>query len=944
VNLSLRALRSLVPSLSGTPEEIADRLRQGGIPVSAILPLRELLEPVVAARVERVSPHPNADRLRVCVVNDGGNRPLQVITGAPNVEAGAYYPLFRAGVTLPDGTKIREGRLRGEVSEGMLGSAIELELGSEKGTLMTLSGEPAPGTPIPEVVEVEGVVFVVEGEPGEEEIVRALTGRAEPAAEPAAEPLDFIRAIVAADLASGKYREIVTRFPPEPNGYLHIGHAKSIALNFGIAAETGGRCHLRFDDTNPETEDVHYVESILDTVRWLGYDWGEHLYFASDYFDRMYEFAEHLIREGKAYVDSSTEEEIREYRGTVTEPGRPSRFRDRTVEENLDLFRRMRAGEFRDGEHVLRAKIDMAHPNMLLRDPVLYRIRHAHHYRTGDRWCVYPLYDYAHPIEDALECVTHSLCTQEFENNRPLYDWVVESIPVACRPHQYEFARGNLDYTVMSKRKLLELVNGGFVSGWDDPRMPTLAGLRRRGVTPEAIRSFWERAGVAKTESRVDVGKLEYAIRDDLNRRAPRVLCVLKPLRVVLTNYPEGETEELEAPYWPHDVPHEGTRMLPFARELYIDREDFMENPPAGYFRLAPGREVRLRYAYVIRCDEVIKDEHGEIVELRCTYDPATRGGSTPDGRTVKGTVQWVSARHGLPCEVRLYDRLFTVPNPDAGEEDFKAYLNPASLVVVKGAVIEPGVRDDPAGSRYQFERVGYFCSDRVESTPGSLVFNRTVTLRDTWAKQARAEAEPARAERKRREPRAQAPAAEAPRAPALEEKRRRYPEEMGISPLEAEILTRVEDVAALFEATVTLGSRPKSVANWIINELLVDVKEHGINEIAFGPPELHALIGLVEEGAISSSAGKVVLAEMVQSGADPAQVVEEKGLRQVSDPGALAPRVEEVLAAYPAKAEQYRGGKVGLMGFFVGQVMRKTGGKANPEVVRALIQERLGG
>ncbi|MDP9349185.1 MAG: glutamine--tRNA ligase/YqeY domain fusion protein [Gemmatimonadota bacterium] len=945
MNLSLRALRSLVPSLTGTPEEIADRLRRGGIAVSRIVPLRELLEPVVVARVEQVRQHPNADRLRICVVNDGGGRPLQIVTGALNVEAGGHYPVFRAGVTLPNGTKIRVGKLRGEVSEGMLGSAIELELGNEKGGLMTLSGAPTPGTPVAEVVRVEGVVFVVEGEPAEEEIVRALTPQG----------LDFLRAIVAADRARGRYREIVTRFPPEPNGYLHIGHAKSIALNFGIAAETGGRCHLRFDDTNPETEDVHYVESILDTVKWLGFDWGEHLYFASDYFDDMYAYAEFLVRQGKAYVDSSSEEEIREGRGTVTEPGRPSRFRDRAPEESLELFRRMRAGEFGNGAHVLRGRIDLAHPNMLLRDPLLYRIRHAHHYRTGDRWCVYPLYDFAHPIEDAIEGVTHSLCTLEFENNRPLYDWVVEGWQdfersrgrEPARPHQYEFARGSLDYTITSKRKLLELVKGGYVRGWDDPRMPTLAGLRRRGVTPEAIRAFWERMGVARTESRIDIGKLEYAIRDDLNRRVPRVLCVLRPLRVVLTNYPEGETEALEAPYYPHDIPLEGSRTLPCSREVYIDRDDFMEDPPKGYFRLAPGREVRLRYAYVIRCDEVVKDEHGEVVELRCTYDPATRGGSTPDGRAVKGTIQWVSAAHGVPCEVRLYDRLFTVPNPDAGEEDFKAYLNPESLVVVRGAVVEPGVRQDPAGSRYQFERVGYFCSDPVESTPEALVFNRTVTLRDTWAKQAQPKAEPPREERTpaaRKEPRVKAPAAEPARAPELEEKRRRYPDELGITPAEAEILTRVEDVAALFEATVRLGSRPRSVANWIINDVLVTLKEHGINEIAFGPPDLHALAGLVEEGTLSSSAGKVVLAEMVRTGADPARIVEERGLRQESDPAALAPLVDEVLAANGPKAEEYRGGKVGLMGFFVGQVMRRTGGKANPALVTRLFEERLGG
>ena len=457
----------------------------------------------------------------------------------------------------------------------------------------------------------------------------------------------------------------------------------------------------------------------------------------------MYAFAEYLVAQGEAYVDSASEEEIRELRGTVNEPGRRSRFAERTPEESLDLFRRMRAGEFEDGAHVLRGRIDMAAANMLLRDPVLYRIRHAHHYRTGDAWCIYPLYDYAHPIEDAIEGITHSFCTLEFDNNRALYDWAVERWQgfersrgrEPARPHQYEFARGNVEYMVTSKRKLLELVKASHVSGWDDPRMPTLAGLRRRGATPESIRAFWEGVGVAKAENLIELSRLEHAIRDDLNHRAPRVLCVLKPLRVVLTNYPEGQTEELDASYWPHDVPKEGSRPLPFSRELFIDRDDFMESPPKGFYRLSPGAEVRLRYGYVIRCDEVVKDERGEVVELRCSYDPETRGGNTPDGRQVKGTIQWVSAAHAVTCEVRLYDRLFTVPDPDAGEGDFKDYLNPDSLVVLRDAVVEPSVRGDAPGSHYQFERLGYFCSDRVESTADALVFNRTVTLRDTWAK-----------------------------------------------------------------------------------------------------------------------------------------------------------------------------------------------------------------
>jgi glutaminyl-tRNA synthetase len=553
-------------------------------------------------------------------------------------------------------------------------------------------------------------------------------------------PLDFIRAKVAEDLRTGKHGgRVVTRFPPEPNGYLHIGHAKSCCLNFGIAQEFGGVCHLRFDDTNPLTEEEKYVEAIIEDVRWLGFDWREHLYFASDYFEKLYEYAVVLIEKGKAYVDSLSEDEIREYRGTVTRPGRESPYRNRSVEENLDLFERMRAGEFEDGEHVLRAKIDMASPNMLMRDPLLYRIRHARHYRTGDEWCIYPMYDFAHCLSDAIEGITHSLCTLEFENNRELYDWILDNVGIEPpRPEQTEFARLNLDYTVLSKRKLVRLVEEGHVSGWDDPRMPTIAGLRRRGVTPEAIRAFCDMIGVDRVNSRVDIAKLEYAIRRDLNQRAPRVLCVLRPLKVVITSYPEGKVEWVDAPYWPHDVPKEGTRRLPFTREIYVERDDFMEDPPKKFFRLAPGREVRLRYAYIIKCVEVVKDPAtGEIIELRCTHDPATLNAPPPDGRKVKGVIHWVSAAHGLPCEVRLYDRLFRAPDPDdvPEGEDFAVNLNPESLVVVKGAFVEPSVADDPPGTRYQFERLGYFISDPVDSRPGSLVFNRTVTLRDTWAK-----------------------------------------------------------------------------------------------------------------------------------------------------------------------------------------------------------------
>ncbi len=544
--------------------------------------------------------------------------------------------------------------------------------------------------------------------------------------------LDFIREIVEEDLRSGKYKSVVTRFPPEPNGYLHIGHAKSICLNFGIANEYGGHCNLRFDDTNPTKEEAEYAEAIKRDVNWLGFSWGDHLYHASDYFEQLYLWAEDLIRDGKAYVDSLTAEEIREHRGSLTEPGRESPYRNRTADENLDLFRRMRAGEFPDGAHVLRAKIDMQSPNINMRDPVLYRIRHEDHHRTGDRWDIYPMYDYAHPLSDAIERITHSICTLEFEAHRPLYDWLIENVRVPATPHQYEFARLNINYTVMSKRKLLRLVEDHYVSGWDDPRMPTIAGLRRRGCTPAAIRNFAERVGVAKRENVIDVDLLEFCVREDLNRVAPRVMGVLRPLPVVIENYPEGQREEFETPNNPEDATA-GTRKVPFSRVLYIERDDFMEEPPKKFFRLAPGREVRLRSAYFITCTGVVKDEGGNIVELRATYDPATRGGDAPDGRRPKATLHWVSAQGAIDCEVRLYDRLFNVEDPESGG-DFLTHLNPQSLEIVPAAKLEPGIRGASPLDRFQFERLGYFTVD-LDSTPEKLVFNRTVTLKDTWAK-----------------------------------------------------------------------------------------------------------------------------------------------------------------------------------------------------------------
>ena len=549
---------------------------------------------------------------------------------------------------------------------------------------------------------------------------------------------NFITTIIEADLKANKNDgRLATRFPPEPNGYLHIGHAKSICLNFGVANTYNGTCNLRFDDTNPSKEDVEYVDAIMADVRWLGFDWDDRLHYASDYFEQLYGFAVQLIRAGKAYVDDLNADEIRQHRGTLTEPGTDSPWRERRVEENLDLFQRMRAGEFEDGSRVLRAKIDMGHPNLIMRDPTLYRIRKTSHHRTGHTWCIYPMYDFTHCLSDSIEGITHSLCTLEFENNRPLYDWVLDHVDAPCHPQQIEFARLNLSYTVLSKRKLIQLVDEGHVNGWDDPRLPTICGLRRRGYTPESLRNFCDRIGLAKRDSVVDVALLEYSLREDLNKRAPRVMGVLKPLKVVIENFPEGQVDELEAVNNPED-PDAGVRSVPFSREIYIEQDDFMENPPKKFFRLSPGREVRLRYAFFVTCTGVVKDETtGEVVELRCTYDPATRGGDAPDGRKVKATLHWVSAAHAVEAEVRLYDRLFSKANPDEKEagKTYKDFLNPEALEVLRGCKLEPCLADAGPGYFCQFERMGYFCVDAKDSKPDALVFNRTVTLRDAWAK-----------------------------------------------------------------------------------------------------------------------------------------------------------------------------------------------------------------
>lgn len=762
-------------------------------------------------------------------------------------------------------------------------------------------------------------------------------------------PSNFIRAIIDEDLKTDKYEgRVVTRFPPEPNGYLHIGHSKSICLNFGLARDYQGSCHLRFDDTNPTTEDPEYVESIQKDIQWLGFEWGENLYFTSDYFDKLYQYAEQLIEGGHAYVDSLSLDEIREYRGTVTTPGKHSPYRDRSTEENMDLFRRMRAGEFEDGTHVLRAKIDMAHPNMKMRDPLLYRIRHAHHYRTGDKWCIYPMYDYAHCLSDAIENITHSICTLEFENNRDIYDWVLDTLGFKPRPYQHEFARLNVNYTVMSKRKLLELVQDGLVDGWDDPRMPTISGLRRRGVTAESLRKFCDAIGVAKANSVVDFSQLEYHIRDDLNHKAPRVMGVLNPLRVVIENFDGDSAEMLEGSYWPHDVPNEGSRTIPFSREIYIERDDFMENAPKKFFRLVPGGEVRLRHAYVIRCKEVVKDEAGEIDHLICTYDKDTLG-KNPGDRKVKGTIHWVSATHGVPAEIRLYDRLFQTSNPNAVEPDFTAALNPDSLRVVHGFV-EPALAEDPACSHYQFERQGYFYSD-PDSTRAKLLFNRTVTLKDSWSKQS-SEAQPtAKPEKKTEAKTVQSAPKAKTETEILAEKDgqtevafKRYHRELGLSLEDADLISSDPAMILFFDEALAGFSKADVLAKWFVNELMRELKHTAIQDLKISGKGFAELVALVDQDQITANIGKEVLANMLESGNSAATIVEEKGLKQMDDDAALATVIDGILAANPDEVARFRAGEKKLQGFFMGQIMKATQGKANPKVVGKLLPAKLAG
>ena len=779
---------------------------------------------------------------------------------------------------------------------------------------------------------------------------------------------NFITEVIDADLQAGRHSRVVTRFPPEPNGYAHLGHAFASYLDFMTAQDYGGVCHLRLDDTNPEGESQEYADSIIRDMQWLGWD-TRHLFYASDYYEQLYGYAEQLIERGLAYVESVSGEEMARLRGTVDQPGTPSPYRSRSVEENLTLFRRMRAGEFGNGEHALRAKIDLGHANFKLRDPVLYRILHAPHYRTGSHWCIYPMYDFAHPISDAIEGITHSMCSLEFIDNRAIYDWLMEHLFPAKRtgrepPRQYEFGRRSLEYTVVSKRKLRRLVKEGVVRGWDDPRMPTLSGLRRRGATPEAARAFAAQIGVSRTNRTVDLVILENAIREDLNARAPRVMAVARPLRLTLLNLPEER--DLALPYWPQDAASEGAtvplpsgervasaeavRAVPLTRELLIEREDFSAEPPKGFKRLTPGGTVRLRGAGIVRCDEVVAGADGEPAELRCTL--------LGEDAKAAGVIHWVSATRGVPAEFRLFDRLFTVPNPDGevapafdpeqpGHEDeskpvdadFMRFVNPQSLVVTRG-VVEPSVLKDPAGARYQFERVGYFWQDPVDSRPEALVFNRIITLRDTWGRKeeaapdARPQAKAPRAAEKRPEAPAPARAALAAEQEPVFARLRAA----GLSDNDAHLLAREPALAAYLEAAPE--PQRAGLAPWVVNDLAVAIRE-GTNRV--DPGALGELVALVQEGGISARTAKDVLAEAQGSGEAPARIVERKGLRLVSDEGQLRQAIQAVLDANPQKVAEYRGGKKGLTGFFTGQIMRATGGQADPKAVARLLGEMLG-
>ena len=767
-----------------------------------------------------------------------------------------------------------------------------------------------------------------------------------------AERNDFIRDIIDDDLRAGRHQQVATRFPPEPNGYLHIGHAKSICLNFGLARDYGGTCNLRYDDTNPAKEDVEYVESIERDVRWLGFE-PTAVLFSADYFPRMYELAERLVRDGKAYVCDLSDEQIKDHRGTLSEPGRPSPFRERSVDENLDLLRRMKAGELPDGARTLRAKIDMASANMKMRDPLLYRIRHAHHHRTGDQWCIYPMYDYAHPLEDAIEGITHSICTLEFENNRELYDWVLEHTgPWTPRPHQYEFARLVLDYTIMSKRKLLALVTGNLVRAWDDPRMPTIAGMRRRGYSPEAIRAFADMIGVAKANSNVDIGKLEYCVRDELNRNAPRVMGVVRPIELELVGLPAGET--LDAPYFPADVGKPGSRPLAISNRVFIERDDWRDDPPKDYQRLAPGRTVRLRYAYCISDAEVTeRDPSGAVSRLRANVLPDTRGGKNPDdGRKVAGVIHWVDVATSIPAELRLYNRLFAVAKPEEGGADFLTHLAPDSLETVFAARLEASLATAAVGSRWQLERVGYFIIDQ-DARPGALVANRIVTLRDSYLeKKPELKAEPKADDGDKKEnaraktrPKSKSPAEYRAEARARDGELAAAHDEIaalgGVTPEQADLLTGDLETSAFFKAAIRKAGHPEVAAKWMINELPRALAGKKLAEVGFDAERFAEFVEAVATGVVPGPAGKAALAEMVKTGKRFAEIEKAEAAGVVASPTEIADVVAKVIEANPGKVAEYRSGKKGLIGFFVGQAV-KAAPNVDPKDIREQLQQRL--
>ncbi len=745
------------------------------------------------------------------------------------------------------------------------------------------------------------------------------------------ESKDFLRTIVEADLKSGKYKEVTTRFPPEPNGFPHIGHAKSICINFGIANDYNGHCNLRMDDTNPTKEDTKYVEALKDAVEWLGFEWDKSVRYTSDYFPKIHEYAIALIKMGKAYVDSTNEEEMRELRGTVTEAGKRSKYANRSVEENLELFEKMKNGEFKDGEHVLRAKIDMSAANMKMRDPLLYRIKHAHHFRAGDEWAIYPMYDFAHCLSDYIEGVTHSICTLEFENNRDIYNWVLDTLGLTSpRPYQHEFARLGINYTVMSKRKLLELVEGGQVNGWDDPRLPTIAGYKRRGYTAESILNFCDGIGIAKANSMVDVAQLEFSIRDDLNKKVPRVMCVLDPLKVTIVNY-EG-SEEIEASYYPHDVPKEGSRKLPFAKEIYIDGADFEENPPKGYFRLTPEQAVRLKYAYIIKCKEIIKDTNGNIVEIKAEYYPNSKSGEDSSGIKVKSAIQWVESTQAKKIEVRVYDRLFKTEAPE-GVED----LNPNSLQVIKNALIEPAVINQKPDVRFQFEREGYFYADPIDYTDENPVFNKIVGLKESSSKKKKAPKPAPKAEAKKVQIDGEV-VAMSKEEQALFDK---YTQ-LGLNSEVANTLARDAKLSHFFEEALLTRNSPVNIANIVTNDVARELKQKEINELKFSAKQIAELVEMVDNELISSKIAKQVFEEMNKNGANPKEIVESKGLIQISDPAIILPLIEEIIAKNPENVEKFKAGNTKLLGFFVGQVLKATRGKGNPKVVNELVAREL--